>query len=268
VKVKILIIPLVLAIALALVVWLIYPAYLNMNVQKKALENKNLQVSDLTQKEQKVKELMSSLNASAEEQAVVMKFLPGSQKEEEIIASLNDIASQEEVSVSGISVSKPKIEAPPLESIAASIPPAPSLAAVGQTEGDNASQASDSAPPNIAKTIKFQAELDLYGPYEKIKNVINKVYSLDRFNRAVSLEISHSDSESGKENTDNLQANLALEFNYLEMAKMETVADMNNKILTLGKFDMSVVDEIKKNRSTPISSMDINSTGKANPFLP
>lgn len=256
-KVKILIVPLALVIALALMVWLVYPAYSNMRAQKKVLEDKNLQVIDLEQKDQKVKELTSILSANPEKQTIVMKFLPDSQKEEEIFKSLNEIASQEGVSVSGISVSKPKAETLPLEAVAA------------------VSVANDSSTPVTnpisvfkSKSIKFTADLNLYGSYEKIKNVINKIYNLNRFNRTVSLDISHSNSQDKEEISDNLQADLVLEFNYLNMEKIDSVADINNEIIASGRFNMSVADEIQKNKNTNISDIILDSAGKNNPFLP
>jgi hypothetical protein len=254
-KVKILILPLALVIALSLMVWLVYPSYLDMQIKKKALDDKNIQVSDLDQKNQKVKDLMGTLNANADKQVVVMKFLPESQKEEEIIASLNELASGEGVSVSGISISKPKIEVLPLEVVAMENQPSETSAGL--------------VSPSREKVINFDTNLSLYGNYEKIKNVIDKVYNLSRFNRITNLKISSSTiANKDGSASDNLQADMILGFNYLEMEKIGSVADVNNKILSSGRFDMSIVDEIQKNKNTPVSLVNLDSLGKANPFLP
>lgn len=266
-KVKILIVPLVLVASLAFMIWLVYPAYSDMRIQQGELKKQNSQVADLEGKDQKVKELTSVLNGNVEKQAIVIKFLPSSQKEEEIIKSLNEIASQEGVSVSGISVSEPKTETAPLEIVPPTsyVPSASSVSAVDN--GTDQLLASNPAPAR-SKTIKFETELNLYGSYDKIKNVINKIYNLNRSNQVTNLTISHSGGGGEKEIADNLQADLTLEFSYLEMGKIESVVDMNNKILASGKFDMAVADEIQRIKNTDVSSVNLDSSGKTNPFLP
>lgn len=252
-KVKILLIPLVLVTSLALCIWLVFPAYFEMQSRKKQLEKENSQVADLEQKKQKVEELMSSLNENADKQALILKFLPDSRKEEEIIRNLNEIVSQEGLSVSNISVHKPKADAS-LSGSAVNL--------------ENTQNSASSKAESQSKIKKFEVDLNMAGGYDKINNAINKINALKRFNRAVKLKIGKLVDKNNQEIGDSLQANFVLEFNYMEMEKIESVTDTNNQIFSSGKFDISAVEKIQKLKNTEVLSVNLETSGKNNPFLP
>lgn len=249
-KVKILLVPLALVLSLGLCVWFVFPAYHEMRNQMNQLKKEKLQLSDLTQKEEKVKVLMSSLNENADKQSLVLKFLPDIRKEEEIIKNLNEIVTQEGLSVSNISVHKPKTVV--------------EEAIIPEIEQSSESLVLNSAP----KINKFEVSLNIAGEYEKINNAMNKINALKRYNEVSGLKISKILSEKDTEATNNLKANFTLDFVYMDMEKIESIEDTNNPIFTTGKFNLSAIEKIQKLKNTEVLSVSLDATGKNNPFLP
>ncbi|HHE45916.1 MAG TPA: hypothetical protein ENL05_01010, partial [Candidatus Moranbacteria bacterium] len=95
-KGKILIVPVIIVIIIALSVWLVYPAYSNGNngVKEKynQLRKEQEKLSNAQNKGANIQKLFGKLNSLSGQKDILYKFVPENAKEEEIIDNLNFLA--------------------------------------------------------------------------------------------------------------------------------------------------------------------------------
>lgn len=158
-KLKILVAPSLLAIAVILVVWLVTPRYFDDKLKRDDLKRETANLEMAKSKVAKANALMVDLGANADKQAVVFSFLPEEQQEEEIINDLNNIASAESVSIKNLSLVK-SLETTPV-----------------------VTESPEGIAENPKLTKDFNVDFTVIGAYDKIKNVVDKLYKLKRFNK-------------------------------------------------------------------------------------
>jgi hypothetical protein len=238
-KLKVLLVPFFLVLAVGLVVWLVMPKYYDDKLKRQELKMETEKLNSAVEKVEKVNTLMADLGANADKQAILFSFLPETQKEEEVINDLNIIASSESVAIKNLTVAKAQASAP----------------AVSETKTD-------------IKTPGFDLEFTVVGPYDKIKNVVDRLSKIKRFNKISSLTIAKTTSknEKGEEVAgSNLQAKIVLTFNY---SKKADAVSISSDIFSQNKFDMSVIAKINSLRTTDTAKISSVSGGRENPFLP
>lgn len=257
-KVKILIAPLLLIIIVALLVWLVYPEYTNGvdGVKEKRQEYAKAKetFATISQKEANLMSLSSSLTDSGNKSKkdILYNYLPDGIKEEDIINNLNYIASDLGLSVSDLSVNQPdKKELPVSETVSLSgqpNPPAETLSATPTAD-------------------KFKVDFSMIGSYDKIKSALAKVYKLERFNKILTLTISHiQNTETGTAELsgDNLQAAAVIEFDVLKKSNM--AADPQNPAFDKNAFSWNTIQKITDSKNVNMLELKVDGSGRSNPF--
>jgi Tfp pilus assembly protein PilO len=111
-KLKLLLMPSIIALSIILLIWLVYPAYSNdtdgLKERYNQLGLEKEKLSDIENKSLNIAKLSSDLSALSEDREFIEKFLPENIKEEEIIDNLNFLANSSGLSVLDISVEKLK----------------------------------------------------------------------------------------------------------------------------------------------------------------
>lgn len=241
-----------------LLIWIVYPAYTN---GTDGLKEKMDQYSQEKAKDdamaQKINNLDSLSNAlassdNAAKQDSLLKYLPATVKEEEIIDNLNYLAASDGLAVLNLSVSQPE----------QTIAPIVGVNPEGEPIGNSAPAASVAV-----NAATFKANYSVSGPYDKIKDLFDKVYKLERFNQMVSLDIVKPPATgTNKSVGDNLIANATLQFAYLE--KNSAAADPMNPVFSQSNFNWGVIQSIASAKSVDVMKLNVDSAGQANPFLP
>ena len=253
-KLKILIVPIFIIAIVSLIIWGIIPAYSEFNLQSGILKNNQGKLDDIRGKQEKVASLFGELSSSANQQGILLKYLPASKQEEDLLVSLSSMAAEGGVLVLNLSISQ---EAKNTTAVAAT------SFEVGMP--GNPDQAVVAIGP---VALNFTAKMGIVGDYQKIKDFLNKAKTLQRFNSISSLNIENNTATGATTNT--LLANIELNFNYLP--KADSVPSFANDIFTKGAFDMSMIDVIKNRTTTELTKAEIagggSGTGKDNPFLP
>ena len=103
---------------------------------------------------------------------------------------------------------------------------------------------------------------------------MRKIANLKRYNNIASVKIfknKTTSTEQGVAIADSgiLKMEILTNFNYLE--KVKNAIDIDNQIFTTGQFDLSAVDNIKKDKDTIVPDISTGAgiqAGKANPFIP
>lgn len=243
-KLKVLLVPFFLVLAIGLVVWLVMPKYYDDKLKRQELKTETEKLDSAVKKVEKVNTLMADLGANADKQAVLFSFLPETQREEEIINDLNNIASAESVAIKNLTVAKAQTSVP-------------------------APIASETAATSSNLTASdFNMEFIVVGQYDKIKNVVDRLSKMKRFNKTSSMLISKVafKNEKGEEVAgSNLQAKIVLVFNY---SKKADAVSISSDVFSKDKFDMSVIAKINSLRTADTAKISGVSGGRENPFLP
>lgn len=271
-KIRLLIVPGLIAASIVVLIWFAYPAYSNPTAEgglAEKLEKLKMEEEKLKTIEEKKKNsesLFSGISQSPDKKKTLFEFIPESIEEENIIDSLNYLISSEGISVLGISVSPPK-ETPadkeePIET--------------SSTKWNEATKGGSSpAAVPVAKSIikDFEAKAMVVGDYQKIKNIADKINRMVRFNNPALVEIKPAvlegaSGEGGSQKTDPnvLQAEMTFSFSLLKKSSLP--ANPDNPIFLTDKFDMTPVDKIKEKRNIEKINLEIGQIGKPSPFLP
>lgn len=259
-KVKILIAPLLIVSMVALLIWIIYPAYTNgvdgVKEKRAEYEKEKGTLNIISQKTANMESLYASLAAESNKpkEDTLMKYVPDSIKEEEVINNLNYLITNEGLSVTNLSVAQPaKKEEMPV------LPVEPT--------GDSA-EATDEAAEQIVPAVPdmFKVNFSAVGSYDKIKSLIDKIYKLERFNGVTTLSIDKLTDQSGASDGNNLQAVGVLEFALF--GKTANPANPQNPVFAKSNFNWAVVDKINSSKNVNATKLNVDSSSRANPFLP
>jgi len=252
-KLKILFVPLMIVLVIYLIIWVVVPVYSDPDGIGAARNNLLLaenKLNDINSKGENAAKLVNDLSYTSDQQKILFQYLPNTKKDEEVIESLNSIASANGLFIFSLSMEDVKDNQP--VNPAMNVNNNGSIAVPG-LDGSNAIAPTESSAKN------FNVKIALAGDYEKIKKFIVTLSTLRRFNDVSSLAITRGSATDGT-----LQANMTIEFNYLK--EINSVANVDNKIFADGKFDMSVAGEITNKTNVDISKIDIGALGKTNPF--
>lgn len=239
-KLKLLIAPLLVLLIIVMAIWVVAPAYRELQAQKEELAGAKLKLADIQEKNAQAARLKQQLSGNTEQRDLILKYIPPAAQEESVIENLNALAQSEGLVVSSILMADESAK------IAAK-------AAVNNSQRENEA--------NVLAANTLSASLSVVGPYEKIKSFIGKLSALKRGNDVIALKISGKDG-----NAASLAAELTSNFAYFTGGSASISA--NNSIFSKGSFDTAFIEKLKDKLSTEIVPINIGETGKSNPFLP
>ncbi len=257
-KAKIFIVPLLIAIMIGMVIWAIAPDYSVMQTERKNLKAAEKKLSDMREKNRQAVKLGLELENSAEQKNVLLKYIPPTRQEEEMINSLYTLASAESLTVSNLAFIPGNNETAAI--------PVDATYISGAVPVENAVIAPAKPTPG-----DFQINIGVLGGYEKIRAFLNKAATLKRFNNANSVKIAEVSSSANLEESPvpsgSLQADLTFSFKYFAKDDLFGV-NADSSIFSSGKFDMDVISGIRSKVNTEILGINADSAGRNNPFLP
>jgi Tfp pilus assembly protein PilO len=245
-KVKILLVPLIIAVSIGLAIWLVYPAYSNgkdgVKEKYEQLKKEEQKLSEMKEKNSNVEKLFSEMSALSSEKDILYKFIPENIKEEEIINNISRIASDSGIAVSDVYI-KSSIEK--------------KATVVNKEEKVSA------LPTNKESRVSVK----LVGRYEKIKEFLEKIYKTDRYSNLEILQIENDFEKSEKNNATMLAISLEMDFSILEKTKI-TDGNINDAVFSSASMDTTVVELIKKQKEIANNPINIEKRGKTNLFIP
>ena len=265
-------VPSIIVLAIVLGIWLIYPAYSNGSTgvkdRRDQLQAEKLKLDSILGKSGNASSLSSQLESLQSDRDVLYEFVPVDMKESEIIDNLNKMASDSGLLVYGISISQPKLEVASVE--------APVTMGSTSLDPSNPMGNTDVNVVVLPKVKNFEADMQISGNYEQIKTFLEK---MDIFARYVSVNnvflkkglsttaVPSADSTTDTASLDVLTANLKLDFDILEKAKLSN-DNITDPVFSSSSLDTKVISQIKAQYSNAALKLDIGQTGKPNPFLP
>lgn len=264
-KLKLLLMPSIIALSIILLIWLVYPAYSNgadgLKERYNQLDLEKKKLSDIENKSLNIAKLSDDLSNLSEDREFIEKFLPENIEEEEIIDNLNFLANSSGLSVLDISVEKLK----KVEKVSAGAED--QTATSPDSEGFTGD---DILAAPLPKPEKFNIGIRLAGNYINIKVFLDKLEKLGRYNDISSLEIAKVLGEkTGEEgqNPDILSVNAGINFSTLEKATV-SYGMINDPIFAQSNLNVEIVSGIKNIRTTELLKLDVGAKGKTNIFIP
>lgn len=263
-KIKLLIAPAIIIIAIIVVISFVYPAYRNGSDGAKdkydQLKAEQTKLSGIQGKSGNAVKLSAQITALSSNADVLYEFMPKEIKNEEIIDNLNYLASTSGLAVNEITISPSKQDSAGSSSaVSETVPNLPSdIPAAVLTQMQAAGVL---ATQSLAQMQEAQANIKLSGNYDQLKNFLNSVDKLGRYKSVSYCSIKKSDSP------DMLGIELNINFGFAK----ETVlsGDMaNDTLFATGKLNTDIISKIKNQASGNVIRLDVGQKGKANPFTP
>lgn len=265
-KVKILLIPLFLLIAVLVLIWVVAPQFSIVKERYIELSQKKADVEKTQEKIATANSLKEELERSQENKEVVENFLPGQMEVEEIIDNLNYIAATEGVSIATLSLDQPEKSL----IVPGTVGTGTSAAALGGSVGSTEDGSPRVVTP-IEKVVEFNANYGVIGEYTNVKNVISKLYRLKRFNRISKLNIEKINPQNvgeGENQVSNSSLKVEMEIAFTYLAKESRLTDIDNQVFSRGSFSLDVLPQIDQRKTLEVLETIVPQSGKANPFLP
>ena len=247
---KILIVPLVITIAVICFVWLIYPAYSNgkdgvmENYAKLKEDQKKL--NDLRSENSNIASLSNQISALTQKDALY-SFIPESAKEEEIINSLGQLASESGLLLFDATVNQP----------------AKATASVASLNLDDSNASEEDNKPQIKK---LSAEMKLAGNYDSIRSFLGKLGGFSRSNDVSDLEIMKNDSKGGAvSGSGTLIVDVSADFNFLAKEKLSEDSVLNS-VFSSPKLNSKIIEDIQAQKSVNGYQLSVGQKGRPNLF--
>lgn len=244
-RLKILFFPAALAISIILIVWFIAPEFSIIKDKMSELNSEEKSLQEIMDKKQNLNSLETSLISNADKESLVLNYLPSVRKEEEIINTLDYLATSSGISLLSLTATYAKASN------------ALSASAIANQAGN-----SEEALKSEIAAKKIEAKLSLVGSYEGIKSFLDHVYKTEKANDIYFVNISRQPE------SDSLLAKVNVNFSYLPQISLNVDDSLADPVFSQKEFKFAIVDNLMSLISGRIPEIEVGSAGKANPFLP
>ena len=264
-RVKILIFPLVLAGAVAILIAFVWPEWKKVQTLNKEAKASQALLVEVQEKKKNIEKLKAELSRIQDKESFVLSYLPVERSDEEIINGLNYLAANSGVSLAGISVEKPAAAKTVDENTQA----ASSKDVIFSKSGDASIMEVSGAVLN--PEIRYaKIKINVSGSYENIKNFLDQVYKMEMFNKIISFEVSSSPRQSSgqDQSADPSALSVAIEADFGRMPNVIVGKDYSAPIFGRTSFDMAGYEKLESLVARKIPDISVGDKGRSNPFSP
>lgn len=253
-RLKILVFPFAILLALFLVIGYIKPDIDVVQDKRLTLETKTAQSANMATLLSNIDVLTSALNEQSESERLVQTFLPKTSDQERVIDTFNYLASQ-----SGVAVSVMDMKEILVKNTETEVLPDPAVA----------TDASGVLPPPQSLKPKVQAytaSVSVRGGYDNIKDFFNRLSHTNRFHQILNFTVTAAAGEEAASTPGLLSATFESQFDYFPDQKLDSA--LNVPVFMKGGFDSVQMEMLKKwvNYTVPPLSKPV--TGRPSPFQP
>jgi Tfp pilus assembly protein PilO len=256
-RIKIFAVPLLILAGLVFVIGFLVPSVSKLRSKVSTLKASEIRAQDVDGKVQRIDALKVELDAQAEQQNVLLTYLPDSRQEDGIINYLNRISSSSGVLLSNVSIEKE------VEKNTGSEVTLEDLLAQAENSETSAIGGGPLVETPAAKAIKVGFKV--VGNYDQVKSFLGQLAQVKRQDTIMTLKISKAaGADSATSGILSVEANV--NFNYLP--KITSIIGLDSSILQTDGFDNSIIKKIQEEKTTVVEALSVGSTGKNNPFTP
>ncbi len=202
-KLKIFFFPIALVIAVAMIIWYIWPAYQTNKTLKQKLKQKQEQLSVLEERKTLVDGLMAQINRDRSVKEFLFRYIPSAPDEEYVMNAIDDAAKRAGINLVVVDFVKNGTASffsdSTKEQVATNMPDE-GLSNEGMmdvAEEDFSNVAPQIRPPRIKEmTVNAVAT----GPYDGMKKFLNEVYKIDRMHGVISATLERVNTKNQSTN--------------------------------------------------------------------
>jgi Tfp pilus assembly protein PilO len=269
-KLKILIVPLMVILAIYVFIAFVKPDYDSLMAKRTTLEQKKAEFARLETLQSNINSLTSNLDQNKELEDFALRFYPLELEQERVIDAFNFLASQTGPVITGMDIKEvlEQKEDPATQS-ASALNLEPGLSEEGRPP------VIDGAPPMLIYTPadpnSFTAKVSLKGNYDNIKSFFAEMYRLDRMHDVKMITVGVDTKEAATTDgepappSDLLVATFEARFDYVDDKDNKTA--LGAPIFSKSSFDMDQAAKLKAWAETSIPVLNVDQAGRANPFL-
>ncbi|MCA9364840.1 MAG: hypothetical protein KC736_03030 [Candidatus Moranbacteria bacterium] len=250
-KLKILIFPISIFIALVVSIWVIWPGIQSAQALSGEIKGKKNLLEELKKKKTTITKLNEQIQSDEAMAQTVVKFVPQESEEEKIVKAIDSLANNAGGFLVTVNMEDTKEQGK-------------------VTSREDKDKEIELEKKSVLATIEFVST------YENSRNFLKSLYQLERMHRVTGYEIAAQEEEiEGVEggqsqvvvNPDALKTVAEVEVVYAPKIKLETgIKALEHSALKETSFNTDVITEIGQLAKGIIPKIIIDSSGRENPF--
>lgn len=251
-KLKLLLFPLAMAVAVWASIWVIKPEIIDIRNDLQAWETQKVNLENVKKKQQTINLLINNLNENENKEKIVMEYMPTIREEEEIINKVYQRATDAKVKLESLAISdsreKTKTAAVPAKTV---------------------------VDPDMPLRVEFlKTNVTVSGTYDEIRTFLNYLRTMEKINHINSVEIGEKGAEGNNEEGGGgkalpkgvLAATIDADFRFFLPVEVAKEADL--PVFAKSAFDFATVDKVEKLLAEKVADVTTGKAGKKNPFTP
>lgn len=271
-RLKVLILPISLAISVIVAIFFIKPAFSDMMSLKDALAGKQTQLDDLKGQSQKLQAMKTKWEAMADERNLVTTAFPETESVDSYISEITSKASRSGVLLSDISLNQASSggagSSPDYICSGDSIGGVAQVGAAATSVVPGASDASGSqnlsaAPSSCLKSVAIS--LSAKGSWEQMLDFFKYLEDMNRISNIESVTLSTEASSQDQASSDILSAAISANAFFKEKSQNGSMALATN-LATQGVFNQKSLEKLKETIYAPYDVPTVSPSGQRNIF--
>jgi Tfp pilus assembly protein PilO len=277
-KIKFILVPTAIIIAIVLMIWNIWPNWFSEDMENSI---KNLRadiakeesaINNIKNKKNNIQSLSEELQNNQSDKDLFFGYYPFIRKEEDIVNKINHVALGSGIFLEEVLVEYGKIDKKNKSEQILAIKSGNKAINQKTSIEENILSSENSKIAEVQITPRFMdANISVYGEYAQIKSFLTSLQDTGLLNNVRYFDIykEEAEPEEGEDGVGKLNANILISFGYVSRKKNTVESLIDNKLISAGKFDLETMNEEKKRlmeKKYPIS--EVGEVGDENPFLP
>ncbi len=252
-RLKILVIPFSILIALILVIGYIKPDITEIQEKKVALEGKLSQVANVGTLVGNIATLSNELAEKSGDQTFVKEYIPSEMDQERVMDMFNFLASQSGVFVYVMGMKEVQVKAVAEETL--------QVVAGTPMITDGVLTPVPQAKPKIKA---YTAQVEVRGDYENIRDFFNRLSHMNRLGKIENFSLSAREDKVEGEASTTLTGVFQAEFSYFPMQKVASA--LNIPVFSKAEFSSDELTALRTWAKDVVAPLEDPVTGRPNPF--
>lgn len=255
-RLKILVVPFSILIALVLVIGYIKPDTTVLQEKRVLLESKNTQLGNLSEILKHIDSLSLAIEAESDTEQFVLEYVPKDMDQERVIDMFNYLAGQSGVFAYVMNMREVQVKSAPEETMQV-------VAGTPVLDGGTSPLATPSIKPKLRA---YTAEVEVRGEYANIRDFLNRLAHMNRFHKISSFSLATIKNTGAEEDQSLgvLTGKFKAEFSYFPVQKVESA--LNVPVFNNGEFNQVQLEAIRTWANTLVAPLENPQAGRANPF--
>lgn len=276
-KVKFLLVPASIIVALVVAIWHVWPTWFDASISNSIktltadIEKKEIEINRIKEREKNINKLTVTLQEDSTTRDLVFNYYPIVRKEEDVINKINHVALGSGVFLTKVNVEYGKIDEKNNSSKILAIPVKKEEVKAGSNNIEQAI-ANEKALKDLSKKF-VTLSIGTYGDYDQIKGFLAGLNATGILNNIQSFEIKKEENKNvatgeGESATGKLTAEIKVSFGYADKKNKKSSDLIDDALFESGSFNLEELNEKKNLMTEDYPNSEVGEMGSINPFKP